>query len=170
MKKYNIPGYINDKEDLKQSLARIPERGTDYHLYTRNELIIKFCPLAENIARKFSTSQQASGVMSIRDLIQEGSSLRRKFIDSIISQNNNIYLNNIINYHKVLTQRNALLKYFNKSNSFDLDNISIYNDQLSQLSKPIYETRKKFFKNFFEGSNHTKDFIKEFNIVFDGTG
>jgi len=96
---------------------------------------------------------------SDRDLIQEGSSLRRKFIDSIISQNNNIYLNNIINYHKVLTQRNALLKYFNKSNSFDLDNISIYNDQLSQLSKPIYETRKKFFKNF------SPVFFKHYNSI-----
>ena len=96
---------------------------------------------------------------SDRDLIQEGSSLRRKFIDSIISQNNNIYLNNIINYHKVLTQRNALLKYFNKSNSFDLDNISIYNDQLSQLSKPIYETKKKFFKNF------SPVFFKHYNSI-----
>ena len=41
-------------------------------MYTRDELIVKFCPLAENLARKFSTSQQASGVMDIRDLIQEG--------------------------------------------------------------------------------------------------
>ena len=41
--------------------------------YTREELIIKFLPLVENLARKFSTTQQASGVMSINDLIQEGS-------------------------------------------------------------------------------------------------
>tara|TARA_X000001316_G_C917217_1_gene31456 strand:+ start:322 stop:1032 length:711 start_codon:yes stop_codon:yes gene_type:complete len=44
-----------------------------YDYYTRDELIIKFLPLVETIARKFSTSQQASGVMSINDLIQEGS-------------------------------------------------------------------------------------------------
>jgi RNA polymerase sigma factor (sigma-70 family) len=43
-----------------------------YDYYTRDEMIIKFMPLVENIARKFSTSQQASGVMSINDLIQEG--------------------------------------------------------------------------------------------------
>ena len=85
---------------------------------------------------------------SDRDLIQEGSSLRRKFIDSIISQNNKLYLNHIINYHKVLNQRNALLKYFYRTNSFDKVNISIYNDQLFELSIPIYETRKIFFKNF----------------------
>jgi len=40
--------------------------------YTREELTIKFLPLVENIARKFSTSQQASGVMSIMDMIQSG--------------------------------------------------------------------------------------------------
>ena len=41
--------------------------------YSRQHLIIKFLPLVENIARKFSTSQQASGVMTILDLIQSGS-------------------------------------------------------------------------------------------------
>jgi RNA polymerase sigma factor (sigma-70 family) len=44
----------------------------NYNEYTRNELIIKFMPLVENIARKFATSQQASGVLTINDLIQEG--------------------------------------------------------------------------------------------------
>tara|TARA_R110002074_G_C12289159_1_gene643893 strand:+ start:14 stop:721 length:708 start_codon:yes stop_codon:yes gene_type:complete len=45
-----------------------------YSYYTRDELIIKFMPLVENLARKFSTSDQASGVLSINDLIQEGNS------------------------------------------------------------------------------------------------
>ena len=107
---------------------------------------------------------------SDRDLIQEGSSLRRKFIDSIISQNNKVYLNHIINYHKVLNQRNALLKYFNRTNSFDKVNISIYNDQLFELSIPIYETRKTFFKNFspvfFKHYNSISQNKEEINISF----
>ena len=69
MKKYNVQNYIRYKEDLKRSMP--PEKFYDY--YTRDELIVKFLPLVENLARKFSTSQQASGVMSINDLIQEGS-------------------------------------------------------------------------------------------------
>jgi len=69
MKKYNVQNYIRYKEDLKSSM---PENKF-YDYYTRDELIIKFLPLVENIARKFSTSQQASGVMSINDIIQEGS-------------------------------------------------------------------------------------------------
>jgi len=69
MKKYNVQNYIRYKEDLKRSMPE--EKFYDY--YTRDELIIKFLPLVENLARKFSTSEQASGVLSINDLIQEGS-------------------------------------------------------------------------------------------------
>ena len=68
MKKYNITNYVRYQEDLKRSM---PE-GLFFDEYTRNELIIKFMPLVENLARKFATSQQASGVLSINDLIQEG--------------------------------------------------------------------------------------------------
>lgn len=69
MKKYNIQNYIRYKEDLKSSMPA--EKFYDY--YTRDELIVKFLPLVETIARKFSTTQQASGVLTINDLIQEGS-------------------------------------------------------------------------------------------------
>ena len=72
MKSYNVPNYIIDKNDLEDVTSRLPDHGDSYDMYTRDELIVKFCPLAENLARKFSTSQQASGVMDIRDLIQEG--------------------------------------------------------------------------------------------------
>ena len=68
MKKYNVQNYIRYKEDLKSSM---PENKF-YDYYTRDEMVIKFMPLVENIARKFSTSQQASGVLSINDLIQIG--------------------------------------------------------------------------------------------------
>jgi len=83
MKKYNIQGYIRDKNDLEETLERLPDYGTDYHLYTRDELITKFLPLVENLARKFSTSQQASGVLDIRDLIQDGRIGLTKAVDRI---------------------------------------------------------------------------------------
>lgn len=71
MKKYNIQNYVRYKEDVKKSIANL--EGKFWDEYTKEELIIKFLPLTENIARKFSTSDQASGVLSINDLIQEGS-------------------------------------------------------------------------------------------------
>jgi RNA polymerase sigma factor (sigma-70 family) len=71
MKSYNIRNYIQYKKDILIAIKRIPEKH--WHEYTRKELIIKFLPLVENIARKFSTSQQASGIMNVMDFIQFGS-------------------------------------------------------------------------------------------------
>ena len=70
MKKYNIQNYIRYKNDIKLAIKRLPNLSLNN--YKREELIIKFLPLVENIARKFSTSQQASGVMTIMDMIQSG--------------------------------------------------------------------------------------------------
>ena len=81
MKKYNIHNYIRYKDDVKQSINRL--EGKFWDEYTRDELIVKFLPLVENIARKFSTSDQASGVLSINDLIQEGSAGLVKAIDKL---------------------------------------------------------------------------------------
>ena len=81
MKKYNIKNYIRYKEDVKLAVGRIPIK--DYIDYTNEEYKIIFLPLVENIARKFSTAQEASGVMSIMDLIQEGSIQLTKAVDKI---------------------------------------------------------------------------------------
>lgn len=71
MKSYNVQNYLRYKEDLKDSIERQTE--TEYVNLTRDELIIRFLPLVENLSRKFSTSDQASGVLDITDLIQAGS-------------------------------------------------------------------------------------------------
>jgi RNA polymerase sigma factor (sigma-70 family) len=81
MKKYNIQNYIRYKEDVKTSIINI--EGKFWDEYTRDELIVKFLPLVENLARKFSTSQQASGVLSINDLIQIGSEALVRAVDKI---------------------------------------------------------------------------------------
>ena len=81
MKHYNIQNYIRYKEDLKSTLNRL--EGKMWDEYTRDELIIKFMPLVENLARKFATSQQASGVMAITDMIQEGHINLIKAVDRI---------------------------------------------------------------------------------------
>tara|TARA_R100001463_G_scaffold40799_2_gene86295 strand:- start:2017 stop:2778 length:762 start_codon:yes stop_codon:yes gene_type:complete len=82
MKKYNVRNYIRYKLDLTDSINKIELK--ELKEYTRDELIIMFLPLVENIGRKFATSQQASGVMSINDLIQEGSLGLIRAVDKII--------------------------------------------------------------------------------------
>ena len=85
---------------------------------------------------------------SDRDLITEGSETRRKFIDTVISQLDAHYLQNLIQYQKVIVQRNALLKYFAINRVFDGETLGIYNEQLSHLGQPIHEKRTKFIADF----------------------
>jgi len=73
MKKYSIDNYVRYKEDVQRKINKLPEViDNDYTIYDREQMITCFLPLVENLARKFSTSQQASGVMTIMDLMQEG--------------------------------------------------------------------------------------------------
>ena len=79
MKYYNIQGYIRHKTDLEKELERIEkdividsEGNVDYTTMDNDTIIKMWMPLCEALARKFATSQQASGVMSIMDLISEG--------------------------------------------------------------------------------------------------
>ena len=81
MKHYNIQNYVRYKQDLEVTIKRIPKK--EFNEYSREELIITFLPLVENIARKFATSQQASGVMAITDIIQEGAFNLIKAVDRI---------------------------------------------------------------------------------------
>ena len=81
MKKYNINTYRLYKEDVKQTIKSLPD--VDYEQLTRNQLITKFMPLVENIAKKFSTAAQASGTLDVLDIIQEGSVGLVKAVDRI---------------------------------------------------------------------------------------
>lgn len=83
-----------------------------------------------------------------RDLIIEGSETRRKFMDSVISQLDAQYLQQLIHYQKVISQRNALLKYFALNHVFDADTLSIYNEQLEQYGSSIFEKRTAFIEQF----------------------
>ena len=83
-----------------------------------------------------------------RDLIIEGSDTRRKFIDGVISQSDKEYLNTLINYNKVLLQRNSLLKYFVANHNFDASTLEVYDEQLNTYGTAIFEKRLNFIKTF----------------------
>ena len=83
MKHYNIQNYIRYKKDIKQIVKRT-DFCRPWDEMTRDELILLFMPLAENLARKFSTTQQACGVMTINDLIQEANKNLVIAVDKIV--------------------------------------------------------------------------------------
>lgn len=81
---------------------------------------------------------------SDRDLVTDGSDARRKFIDGVISQQDKSYLKDLISYNKVLSQRNALLKYFAANRTFDAVNLEVYDDQLIAFGANIFEKERSF--------------------------
>ncbi len=82
------------------------------------------------------------------DLIAEGSELRRKWIDGILSQIDKEYLEQIQRYSKILEQRNALLKNMFEHRLFDRESIDIWDHQLVQTGTLIFEKRKEFITEF----------------------
>lgn len=113
-----------------------------------------------------------------RDLITEGSDTRRKFIDSVISQSDKTYLNHLINYTKILAQRNALLKYFALNHTFNKDTLDVYNNQLTDFGTHVFEKRDAFLKTFIpifkaryeaiSNGNETVDLVYHSDL-FNGT-
>ena len=73
MRKYNVANYVRYKKEVESALKRVNKPiGGNYTHLTNHEIVINFLPLVETLARKQSTSDQASGVLSINDLLQEG--------------------------------------------------------------------------------------------------
>jgi DNA replication and repair protein RecF len=83
---------------------------------------------------------------SDRDLILEGSEVRRRFIDGVISQSDKIYLDDLLAYNRILSQRNSLLKYFAANAKFDEEQLAIYDDQLVERGMLIHAKRQQFIE------------------------
>jgi DNA replication and repair protein RecF len=94
-------------------------------------------------------------------IITEGSEERRKFIDNVISQTDNHYLDELITYNKILTNRNALLKQIADTGKYDPGLLEIINDQLTASGNRIFERRRNFMEGFVEIFNKHYDFISE---------
>jgi DNA replication and repair protein RecF len=83
------------------------------------------------------------------DLIKEGSEIRRKFFDGIISQLDKIYLENLIQYNQALRLRNGLLKmYSDRGAPVDWIAIESYDNILAQSGVLIFRTRSEFIQEF----------------------
>jgi len=83
------------------------------------------------------------------ELITGPSELRRKFMDSIISQYDRVYLEDLMVYNRVLKQRNQLLKNFSEQRYFDPVALEIYDEQLSEAGDRIFRARTDFFGSFY---------------------
>ncbi|MDA3779179.1 MAG: DNA replication and repair protein RecF [Bacteroidales bacterium] len=151
--------YLNpiDTQNIKYDNNFFVIQG-DYLRLEKDENI--YCGLKKNHKKQFKRNKKEYqkltehiGLLPIvmispldNILITGGSEERRKFINGVISQYDNKYLNNLVNYNRALTQRNKLLKIFSKNNSFDKESIEIWDEQLINLGQSIFYTRKDFIE------------------------
>ena len=94
-------------------------------------------------------------------IIMEGSEERRKFVDNVISQTDNHYLDELIVYNKVLANRNALLKTIADTGRFDPTLLEILDDQLVASGNLIFEKRRSFMESFTGIFNKYYQFLTE---------
>ena len=89
--------------------------------------------------------------------------ITRSSLDNVISELDGTYLQQLIQYQKIISQRNALLKYFALNHVFENDTLSIYNEQLNQLGQSIFEKRKQFLNDFIPIFNYHHQAITSSN-------
>ncbi len=106
-----------------------------------------------------------------RDLINEGSEVRRKFIDSVISQFDKPYLENLIRYNRLLDQRNSLLKQFAERRKVDKELLLLIDEQMQAPADIIFQKRVEFIEGFLPIFNYYFEFIsggtEMVDIVYD---
>lgn len=143
------------KEDKKIEISVSVQTGQKKKVKRNKQ---EYEKLAEHIG------QFPSVIISPYDtnLISEGSETRRRFIDSIISQYDRMYLDTLIRYNKVLQQRNALLKQFVELRIFDAESIEVWDVQLVALGETIFDKRADFLEKFIP------IFQKYFELISDG--
>lgn len=83
------------------------------------------------------------------NIIKNGPAERRRFLDLELCQLDKIYLANLINYNKILSQRSRLLKDMAFRPEL-ADTLSVWDMQLIETGKKIIDSRKKFVAELSE--------------------
>ncbi len=99
------------------------------------------------------------------NLILGGSDERRKFMDGVISQYNQNYLDDLLKYNRALLQRNNLLKQFVSDKYFDSELLDIWDNQLVEYGTRIHDERKKFVEKLIPVFQEYYSFISQGNEV-----
>ncbi len=126
------------------------------------------CVLRENGKKEFLVNEQAYDRFSQHigrypcvviapddaELITGPSEERRKFIDALLSQLDPEYLRHLINYTRILQQRNSLLKAFAETGSRNYSLLDVLDEQLVQPGEYIFNTRKEFLVAYLPAARH----------------
>ncbi|MGI8893804.1 MAG: DNA replication/repair protein RecF, partial [Bacteroidia bacterium] len=153
--------YFNpiDTQNIKYDQNFFVIQGSLLHKGNENQV---YCGMKRNQKKKFSFNKTEYSRLSDHiglvpvvmisptdhELITGGSEERRRLIDSMISQYNKLYLDDLISYNKALSQRNSLLKHFDRNGKFDYTSLEIWDEQLVSFGYRIHSERVNFIKEF----------------------
>ncbi len=80
------------------------------------------------------------------ELVTGGSEERRRYLDTLLSQTDTLYLQHLITYNKILVQRNSLLKRFAESGTVDITLLEVIDNQMILPASYIFSQRKKLLE------------------------
>ncbi|NPA37225.1 MAG: DNA replication/repair protein RecF [Chlorobi bacterium] len=163
--------YFNpvDSQNIKHDEAFFVIQG-EYELRGEKEEI--YCGLKRNQKKQFKRNKKEYTKLSEHigllplviispsdeQLITEGSEQRRKYIDSVISQYDRVYLDRVIRYNRVILQRNTLLKQIREKGNGE-SMLDVWDIQLNELGRKIYEQRKDFINELEPVYNKFQNYI-----------
>ncbi len=138
---FAIHGTYNNKDNREDKVSVIQKKGKKKQVKFNGK---EYSKLADHIGKIPLVMVSPYD----RDLINDGSEIRRKYIDGVISQFDKFYLNNLLEYNKALQQRNKLLKQFGENGYFDDASLSVWDNALILRAQDLYEKRKLFLSEF----------------------
>ncbi len=176
--------YFNpvDSQQIKQGSDFFMVQGT-FEKKNRSETIA--CSLKKNQKKQFKRNkkeyQRLADHIGLFPLVMvspydisiiiEGSEERRKFVDNVISQTDNQYLDELILYNKNLANRNALLKQIATAGRYDAQLLEVYDEQLVLSGTKIFEKRKAFMEIFLpifnKHYNYLSDEAEQVELVYE---
>ena len=148
-----------DSQNVHHGLAGMRIEG-NYELNTEPQQLV--CILRENNRKELVLNEEAYKkfsahigklpcVMIAPDdvvLVTGGSEERRTFVDTLLSQINKEYLLHLIDYNRILQQRNSLLKQSAETGNTDEALLQVLNSQLVKKGGVIFQERKVFLTDF----------------------
>ncbi|SMO38964.1 DNA replication and repair protein RecF [Saccharicrinis carchari] len=169
-----------DSQNIRHNQDFFVVQGT-YHVNNEEEHI--YCGVKNGVKKQFKRNKKEYDklsdhigllplvVISPQDerLIVEGSEQRRRYVDGVISQYDKTYLEQLINYNKIISQRNLYLKKLKVLNPSAHDMLDIWDYQMIELGKKIVQARTRFLEelkpvfletyNFISGQKEEVEFV-----------
>jgi len=94
-------------------------------------------------------------------IVTDGSEERRRFIDALLCQLDEAYLKSLMEYNKILQQRNNFLKSIAEKKITDKSLLDVYDEQLVTPGNYVFEKRRDFLRHFLP-------LVREYDVKIAG--